>query len=142
MSQATINEQQRALVTKIENFVEVTKDGGVVDADFVSKALPEGLSQEQLDKALTFMVDLPEAFDVVVAEKSVGIAKDDAEVKSIKASFGFNNRVKYTSNWERETAGADGQPARRGVITGKLTVEASVRHQETLTALEALAADL
>lgn len=142
MSQATINEQQRALVSKIENFVEVTKDGGVVDADFVSKTLPEGLNQDQLNIALDYLVDLPEALDVVVAEKAIALAKEDAEVNSVKAKFSFGQRVSYTSSWTRETAGADGSSARKGVVTGKLTVEASAHHADTLSALEALAADL
>lgn len=142
MSQAKINDAQRALVSKIENFVTVTADGGIADADFVSKTLPEGLSQEQLNKALEYFVDLPEAFDVAIAEKAIGVAKENADVQQIKGSFKFNDRIKYTSSWSREVKNAEGEVTSRGVVTGKLTVEASSHHQETLDALSALAADI
>lgn len=139
MSQANVHETTRALANKIENLIEVTADGSKVDADLVTQALPEGLSREQLDAVLNFVVDLPEAVDVVVAEKSIGVAKDNADVKHINATIHFNDRVNYTSKWTRQNKGAD-DSVRYGTTTGKLTVTSSEHHKANLTALEELAA--
>ncbi len=137
MSQANVHASTRELATKIENGITVTADGAKFDGDFVTQALPEGLSREQLDAALNFVADLPEAIDVVVAEKSIGIAKEDAEVKTIKGTVKFNERVSYTTKWNRSNEGADG--TKYGTVVGKLTVTSSEHHKENLEALSALA---
>lgn len=135
---STINQNTRTLADKINNIVEVSADGVKHLEDVVTAALPESLSREQLDIALNFVADLPEAYDVVVAEKAIEVAKGDAEVTSVKGTLKFNDRVKYTSKWNR-TSG-EGDAKRTGAVTGKLSVKSSEHHKGNLEALEALAA--
>ena len=139
MSNANIHESTRALANKIENIVEVKNDGTVNHLeDIVTATLPETISREQLNIALNFVADLPEAYDAVVAEKSIAIAKDDAELTSTKGTIQFNDRIKYTTKWNR-TSG-EGEARRTGTVTGKLSVKSTEHHKSNLEALEALAA--